>query len=126
MLPSIFHPRLYTFYKSSVLNLASIGTALSLLLMDYTRFNIIAVLSGALFFAILIAYALWFWLGKSKKIPTSKFLSDISSYYALYTLIVLLISPSSNLWLAIAVIAAIVALMFFIIKIPATTDTSAE
>lgn len=45
----IRHPRLQMYYDSVAMNFASIGVALSVMFMNYSSFNIMACISGALF-----------------------------------------------------------------------------
>ena len=60
----IRHPRLQMYYDSVAMNFASIGVALSVMFMNYSSFNIMACISGALFFAFMVGFTLWYWIKK--------------------------------------------------------------
>ena len=49
------------FYESVAMNFASIGAVASLLVMDYSNFNLTACVCGALFLGIMAGYTIWYW-----------------------------------------------------------------
>jgi hypothetical protein len=112
------HPQLQTYYQSVAMNMASIGTVLSILMCVYSDFNILAALSMILFFAFMAGYTLWFWIGKQKQVNTCAWLSDVSFYYTLYFLIVLAMPAKSQWWFIFALVSAIAALLIYIVKAP--------
>ncbi len=112
----IRHPRLDAWYNSSVMNIASIGAALTLLFIKFYGLSVLAGISCAVFFAVLLGYSLWYWIGAKKNIPLSPFLSDISGRYVIYFLIVMAQREPSEWWLYFAFFAAVATLFIYLIR----------
>ena len=112
----IRHPRLQMYNDSVAMNFASIGVALSVMFMNYSSFNIMACISGALFFAFMVGFTLWYWIGAKKEVLTSEWLSDVSGPYILYFLITMALKSPSEWWLIFALVVAICTLMVYLMR----------
>lgn len=111
------HPRLQMYYDSAAMNIASIGSGLSLVLVCHFGFTILSTMALGIFLVFMAGYSLWYWIGKPKNVPTSKFLSEISIFYVLYALIMIARYPVAIGWVAFAVVAAIATLLIYAVKL---------
>lgn len=75
---TVHHPRLQMYYDSAAMNIASLGAALSLVILSHYVFTILPVVALCIFFAFMVGYSIWFWISKPKSVSTSKFLSNVS------------------------------------------------
>ncbi len=111
----IRHPRLDAWYNSSVMNIASIGAALTLLFIKFYGLSVLAGISCAVFCCTARLFAMV--LDRSQKnIPLSPFLSDISGIYVIYFLIVMAQREPSEWWLYFAFFAAVATLFIYLIR----------
>lgn len=117
MKQTVRHHRLQMYYDSAAMNIATIGLGLSLVLVSYSGFTLLPSIALCMFFAFVVGYSLWFWIGKPKNVATSKFLSNISIFYVLYALIMIAMYPVSVWWAAFAVFAAVAALLIYVVKL---------
>ena len=116
MKQNVRHPRLHMYYESAAMNMATVGVSLSLIVMWYSAFSVLSIVAMCMFFAFMLAYTLWFWIGKPKNVRTSTFLSDISTVYFVYAMIVSLICPTTIWWGVFGVVSAIAILLIYTVK----------
>lgn len=114
---TVHHPRLQMYYDSAAMNIASLGAALSLVILSHYGFTILPVVALCIFFAFMVGYSIWFWVSKPKNVPTSNFLSNVSLYYILYALILGTLYPVSVGWCVLGLVAAIAILLIYIVKV---------
>lgn len=105
--PLIRHRRLYAFYNSKVLNILLIIGEISLLQIGYMQPAIIPGVCAAISLMLFLGYIIWFWLKKPKKIIIDTWISDMSSWFTIYYLIVINIDNGSWWWCGAPMIAAI-------------------
>ena len=104
------------YYDSAAMNIASLGAALSLVILSHYGFTILPIIALCIFFAFTVGYSIWFWVSKPNNVPTSKFLSNVSLYYILYALILGTLYPVSVGWCVLGLVAAIAILLIYIVK----------
>ena len=114
---TVHHPRLQMYYDSAAMNIASLGAALSLVILSHYCFTILPVVALCIFFCFYGGYSIWFWIRKPKSVSTSKFLSNVSLYYMLYALILVTLYPVSVGWCVLGLVAAIAILLIYIVKV---------
>lgn len=113
MTPEIKHRRLYAFYNSTALNALMIAMVVCLMLSVIITPAEIPLLAGAIVLLYCIGYSLWLWLKKPAAIEISPALSNISSIFLLYYLIIVAVSPDNAWWYIIPAFVALPAVLYF-------------
>lgn len=116
MKPKVRHQRLQMFYESVAMNFASIGAVASLLVMDYSNFNLTACVCGALFLGIMAGYTIWYWTGSRKSVEVCPWLSDVSPFFVIYFMAVAAMRAPSEWWTVFGVSAAVLTLMIYLLN----------
>lgn len=78
------NPQLQAYFDSSAMNVASIGTGMSLILGNYRGIDLLTGLAMFGFLFFMAGYSAWFWWRKPKKVKTSKLLSGLGFYFFVY------------------------------------------
>lgn len=104
------------FYESVAMNFASIGAVASLLVMDYSNFNLTACVCGALFLGIMAGYTIWYWTGSRKSVEVCPWLSDVSPFFVIYFMAVAALRAPSEWWTVFGVSAAVLTLMIYLLN----------
>lgn len=112
----IRHRRLYAFYRSKVLNSLEIVIIVGLFMMAYYNDMLLPLACSALAFLFFIGYTLWFWIKKPKTITINGWLSNSTTPFALYFLIVCAIKHPADWWYALPVIGAVAVMFGALIK----------
>ncbi|MDE6136160.1 MAG: hypothetical protein K2F97_01645 [Muribaculaceae bacterium] len=107
----IRHPRLYAYLRSKVLNLLSITIMCSLLFCGYLHSILWPVVVASAAFAAFVGYSIWFWTRNPAQIIINHWLSNISSLFALYFLIVAAMTPANPWWYIFPAICGAIALV---------------
>lgn len=111
MTTEIRHKRLHAFFESKVLNVLIIAIVVCLLIVAYTDTLLLPVTCGTIAMAFFIGYSLWLWIKKPASIVTNPLLSNITSLYVLYSLIISVARPASE-WFYTIPVALSVAVLF--------------
>lgn len=112
----IRHRRLEAFFKSKVLNSLMIVIVVCLLLMAYTHAMLLPVLCGAVALSFFVAYSLWLWIWKPKRVVVNSLLSDTSGLFTLYFIVVLAMDEPAPVWYVFPAVAAVVLLFITMVK----------
>ncbi len=112
---NIRHRRLYAFFNSTLLNSMETTAIISLMLMGYCNDILMPSICASLSFVIFIGYSLWFWIKKPRTEMINTWLSNISSLYVLYFLIVVATKTESQIWYAIPAARGIITLFITLI-----------
>ena len=116
MIETIRHRRLYAFYRSNVLNSLMVVIGVSIMLMQCTNYAIVTGLCAALSMLFLIGYSLWIWIAKPKSIVINRWLSDTTTYFVLYFLIITAMKSANQWWYITPVILAVILLFVALIR----------
>lgn len=112
----IRHRRLYAFFHSVVLNSLGIVIMLSLFLIGCCEDYYLPLSCASLAFLFFAGYSVWFWIKKPSRIIVNRHISEISSMFAFYYLIVSATS-AENRWFYISpLLVAIAVLFIFLVK----------
>lgn len=112
---SVMHPRLDAFYNSTVLNFSMMAAVLAAMTMRFPSLFTAAACVGSLAFAFVAGYSVWFWTGRRKTVAQSRFVSNISSAFVFYFLIVSAIKVPSAFCIVFAYIAAGLTLVVYLV-----------
>lgn len=112
----IRHRRLHAFYNSTMLNALVITGIVSIMLIPLVEPYEVPAICAALTFALFIGYSLWIWLRKPKRIEICPRLSDTSSLFVIYFLIITAIGPENGWWYGIPAIAAVATLFMHLLS----------
>ncbi len=105
------HPRLAMFRDSLFMNVVSLLGGASLLVLNYSDFNMVAAICIAVILVTAICYTLWFWVKKPDNVPVSQWLSSFNRVYVVYFLVVVSGRLESLWWTEFGIVAAMLALL---------------
>lgn len=110
------HPRLYAFYHSKVLNSLMIVVIVSLQQLGHVSAIELPLSCAALAFVLALGYALWLWIRKPERIVVNRWLSDLSSSFALYFIIVANLKDHGLWWDVFPVLCAVAAMFVAMVR----------
>lgn len=116
MKKQIRHRRLHAFYTSKVLNALMLIAINGFFLMGYSGMMLLPLLCSAVAFALFTGYSCWLWFCKPNQIIVNTRLSEISSLYTLYFLIITASGLSDEWWYIIPIIGSIIVLFITLVK----------
>lgn len=114
---TIRHKKLYAFFNSKLINSLLIIMEMFLILMYCFTDVKLPIICSLTCLILIIGYSISLALGKVKKVVVNKYLSELSSLYTLYFLIVVAIKSPSVWWSLFAAVSLI--LIFFVSMIAA-------
>lgn len=112
----IKHRRLYAFYNSKVLNAMSISVAIMLPLLKYTEIALPVLIAVVLAILLFVAYSCWIWFRKPSVVTINRWLSDLSTYFMFYALVVIAIKSDSFLCPSFSLVAGLIVLFITSLK----------
>lgn len=116
MTEQIRHRRLHAFYNSKVLNALAIVMVVGLSSSICYNLLTLPLICVAIALLLFIAYSLWLWIKKPAKIVIDSRLSNISSAFLYYYLIILTIKATNEWWYIVPCVCAIAVLFICLIK----------
>lgn len=97
----IYHPRLYAFFQSKVINGMMLVVIIGLMMMWSGAWAVVCASVGLV---CAIGYSLWLWIKKPQKVVVNAWLSTVNSIYCLYYLIAVAIGYDKDwVWIVPAV-----------------------
>lgn len=106
----IRYRRLYAFYNSKVLNALSISIAIMLPLLKYTEIAFPVLIAAGFAFLLFVAYSCWIWFWKPSVVTINRWLSELSTFFMLYALIVMAMKSNCFLWSTFSLLAGLIVL----------------
>lgn len=110
----IRHRRLYAFYQSKVLNMLMLILIAGLLLSFAVTPNVIPIICSSISFLCFFGYSLWLWIKRPTSVIINPLLSNISSCFTLYFLIIHLFKSVPALCYTLPAILSFAFLLFFL------------
>lgn len=108
--------RLYAFFNSKVINSMMLIMEFFILLIPCFNDVMVPIICGAASLLLIIGYTVWLFVKKPAKITVNKWLSEISSLYTIYFLIVIAMDKFSIWWDIFAVLIFISIFFISLIK----------
>lgn len=106
----IKYTRLYAFFNSKTLNVLMMTIITSLFIILLTDSLALPAICGSIAMVCFIAYALWLWIKKPRTIVVNTLLSNISSAFTFYFVIIVAARVSDRLFFVAPIILFVVVL----------------
>ncbi|MBD5356015.1 MAG: hypothetical protein HDR88_03280 [Bacteroides sp.] len=112
----VYHPRLYAFFQSKVINSMMIVINIALLMTGCTKDLIVPFSVASVSFLLALSYTVWFWIKRPQRIVINSWLSNMSGYFSFYFLSVGAMKNLNELWFIFPAIIGVCLLFVNLIK----------
>ncbi len=116
MKTEIRHRRLYAFFHSKVLNTLTIFLSVMITLLKSVGMSIPVLSSIGIAFLLMIGYSCWLWFWKPITVTINEWLSNMSSYFAIFMLAAVAVKSDNFMWSTFPMVAGVITMFIAAVK----------